>query len=178
MTSSRSSCPTGVLLIGEIHGTREFPELVAHLVTQVVSAGGSVVVGLEVPFNEPLDGLDWGSFWTRDRRFADGRSSLAMAELVTTLAELRAEGYPVTTVGLDGAWVAPGSPVDLPSLDQLERPRDEAMAGHFLAGMDARPGSARALFSPALSTPASPGAAAPWARSWLRGFPERSRSSG
>lgn len=139
--------PDRVLLIGEILGTREFPDLVTLLVAQVVSGGGSVVVGLEVPFNERLDGQVWGPFWTRDRRYADGRSSLAMAELVTTLADLRATGYPVTPVGLDAAWVAPGSPVDLSSLDRIERPRDEAMAGHFLAAMDSRPRSAGILLA-------------------------------
>ncbi len=128
-----------VLMVGEIPGTREFPQLIADLVVNVALDGQPVVVGLEVPFNEPLDGEQWGPFWTRDPSLADGRSSLAMAELVTTLADLRVAGQPVTTVGLDGAWVAPGSSVDLSALGDLETPRDEAMAGHMLAAMDAAP---------------------------------------
>ncbi len=128
-----------VLFIGEVVGTQEFPKLVADLVLNTAIDGQPVVVGLEVPFNEPLDGEQWGGFWTRDPIYADGRSSLAMAELVTTLADLRAAGHSVTTVGLDGPWVAPGSAIDLEALGGLKRNRDEAMAGHLLAAMDAEP---------------------------------------
>ena len=128
-----------VLFIGEIIGTKEFPQLVADLVVNVALEGQPVVVGLEVPFSEPLDGEHWGGFWTRDAVYADGRSSLAMAELVTTLADLRSAGHAVTTVGLDGPWVAPGSAIELEQLGGLERNRDQAMAGHMLAAMDASP---------------------------------------
>ncbi len=134
--------PDQVLFIGEIPGTNEFPLLIADLVLHAVSAGQPVVVGLEVPFNEALDGEEWGSFWLRDPKYSDGRSSRAMAELVTTLADLAAAGHPVTTVGMEGPWVAPGSPIDTNVLDQLEQPRDAAMAGHFLAAMDAAPKAA------------------------------------
>ena len=134
--------PDRLLLIAEIPGTEQFPSLVADLATHVVLDGQPLVVGLEVPFSEPLDGEQWGPFWTRAPEYADGRRSLAMAELVTDLADLRAAGHPVTTVGLDGPWVAPGSTVDLAALGQLERPRNEAMAGHLLAAMDAVPRAA------------------------------------
>ena len=128
-----------VLFVGEVPGTREFPQLIADLVINTAIDGQPIVVGLEVPFNEPLDGEQWGGFWTRDRQFADGRSALAMAELVTTLADLRSAGHAVHTVGLDGPWVAPGSAIDLEALGGLERNRDEAMAGHMLAAMDSEP---------------------------------------
>ena len=114
----------------------------ADLVVNVLADSQPIVVGLEVPFNEPLDGEEWGPFWLRDPVFADGRSSLAMAELVTTLADLRSAGFPLMTVGLDGVWVAPGSPIDLMRIDAPEVPRDTAMAGHFLAAMDQHPGAA------------------------------------
>lgn len=133
--------PGTVLLIGEIPGTQEFPQLIADLAALLAIESRPAVIGLEVPFNEPLDGEHWGEFWTREARFADGRSSRAMAELVTTLADLAGAGHPVRTAGLDGAWVAPGSGIDLGSLGEVERPRDEAMAGHFLAAMDAHPGA-------------------------------------
>jgi hypothetical protein len=131
-----------ILFISEIPGTREFPQLIADLAVNVVLEGQPLVVGLEVPFNESLDGENWGSFWTRAVRYADGRSSLAMAELVTSLADLRNAGHALRTVGLDGAWVAPGSQVDLGALEDIERPRDEAMAGHLLAAMDSVPKAA------------------------------------
>lgn len=131
-----------VLFIGEVPGTQEFPELIADLAVNVVSAGQPLVVGLEVPFNERLDGDHWGPFWTRAPRFSDGRSSRSMAELVTSLADLRTAGHRLTTVGLDGAWVAPGSELDLGALGDIERPRDEAMAGHMLAAMDGVPNAA------------------------------------
>lgn len=131
-----------VLLIGEVPGTNEFPLLISDLVVNVLADSQPVVVGLEVPFTEPLDGEEWGPFWLRDPIYSDGRSSLAMAELVTTLADLRAAGFPLITVGLDGPWAAPGSLLDLRSLDDLEGPRDTAMAGHFLAAMDQHPGAA------------------------------------
>ncbi len=134
--------PGRVLLIAELPGTNEFPQLIADLVVNVLADSQPIVVGLEVPFNEPLDGEEWGPFWLRDPSYADARSSLAMAELVTTLADLRAAGFPLVTVGLDGVWVAPGSPVDLMSINDLEVPRDTAMAGHFLAAMDENPGAA------------------------------------
>lgn len=133
--------PNAVLLIGEIPGTREFPQLIADLAAVLAIESRPAVIGLEVPFNEPLDGEHWGGFWTRDARFADGRSSRAMAELVAALADLAGAGHPVRTAGLDGPWVAPGSGIDLGALGDLERPRDEAMAGHLLAAMDAQPGA-------------------------------------
>jgi hypothetical protein len=131
-----------VLFIGEIPGTQEFPQLVADLAVSVVLDGQPLVVGLEVPFNERLDGEHWGPFWTRAPRFSDGRSSLAMAELVTALVDLRLAGHPITTVGLDSAWIAPGSAFDPGTLTDIERPRDQAMAGHMLAAMDMVPGAA------------------------------------
>ena len=45
-----------VLLIGEFPGTNEYPALIADLVVNVVADSQPIVVGLEVPFNEPLDG--------------------------------------------------------------------------------------------------------------------------
>lgn len=157
-----------VLFIGEIVGTKEFPQLVADLVMNVAIEGQPVVVGLEVPFSEPLDGERWGGFWTRDAVYADGRSSLAMAELVTTLADLRAAGHAVTTVGLDGPWVAPGSTIELDQLAGLDRDRDQAMAGHLLAAMDAEPKAAGIVLADPAHTGVSRGSGtmgsivAPW----------------
>lgn len=146
-----------VVLVGEIPGTRQFPELIADLAIVLAAESQATVVGLEVPFNEPLDGERWGDFWTRDARLADGRSSQAMAELVITLADLAAAGHPVHVAGLDGAWVAPGSTIDLAALTDLERRRDDAMAGHFLAAMDAHPGAAGIVLAGADHTGVTPG---------------------
>ena len=77
----------GPLVLGEVHGTREFPDLVSSLVDRVAASGRPVRLCLELAHGDlqpdllarlaaGADGLDW---W---RRFHDGRSSRAMAELV------------------------------------------------------------------------------------------------
>lgn len=131
--------PRHVVLIGEPHGTAEFPALVASMVDVLVSAGTSVIVGLELPMTEELERGAVGSFWSRNAEYQDGRSSRAMAELVNGLAQRQRDGDPVEMVAMDGPWVAPGSNVPLDYLDLLERPRDELMAANLLAVMDRTP---------------------------------------
>lgn len=128
-----------VILIGEPQGTNEFPALVDAMVDQLVASGTSVIVGLEVPMTEELELGAVGSFWSRSPEFQDGRSSQAMADLVTRLAERRRHGDPVETVAMDGPWVAPGSKVPLEYLDLLEQSRDELMAANLMQVMDRTP---------------------------------------
>jgi hypothetical protein len=128
-----------VVLIGEPHGTVEFPALVARMVDEVLAAGEEVVVGLEIPMTEEIELGPVGEFWSRRPEFQDGRSSQAMADLVARLATLRKEGQPVRAVAMDGPWVAPGSALPLEALGLLEMPRDELMAQNLLAAIDAQP---------------------------------------
>lgn len=107
----------GVLLLGELHGTKEVPAFVRTVACHVASAGVPVVVGLEVPREEqgPLrrylksDGsqqarasLTEGPFWRRPHQ--DGRGSEAMVALVEGLRVLRTQGLHVSVFAYD----APG----------------------------------------------------------------------
>jgi hypothetical protein len=109
--------PGGVLLLGELHGTKEVPAFVGTVGCHVASAGVPVVVGLELPREEQRalrrylksDGgkearaaLVEGSFWRRPHQ--DGRSSEAMVGLVERLRVLRAQGLNVSVFAYD----APG----------------------------------------------------------------------
>lgn len=139
--------PGRTVAIGEVLGTNEFPALVADLATAAVARALDVVVGLELPMSEnPASGV-FGPFWRRAEAYRDGRSSDAMARLVTHLAgEIVEEmdGRPAVggvreIVAMDGPWVAPGSPIPLDLIDHLERPRDETMADRLLRAMDRHP---------------------------------------
>ncbi len=127
--------PRGVVAIGELLGTVEFPALVEGLAKRAIEQGLRVVVGLELPMTEEPNTGSFGTFWRRGEEFRDGRSSEAMANLVRTLAPLD----DVQLVSMDGPWVAPGSPVPLEMIAELERPRDETMAHRLLEAMDRVP---------------------------------------
>ena len=144
--------PRGVILIGEPHGTNEFPALVEAMVDKQLEAGMSVIVGLELPMTEELELGAVGPFWTRAPEFQDGRSSTAMADLVTTLADRQRRGDAVEMVAIDGPWVAPGSSVPLDYLDLLEQPRDELMATNLLSVMDRTPRACTIVFAGSMHT--------------------------
>ncbi len=137
-----------VLLIGEFHGSREFPELTSAIVDAAVAKGLAVTIGLEIPcseqdqidsaLNTPACQID-GPWWGRAPEFRDGRSSSAMADLVASLAAHRLHGADVAVIAMDGPWVAPGSPVPMELLGQLEVDRDQAMATRLLDAVDLRP---------------------------------------
>ncbi len=131
--------PRHVVLIGEPHGTAEFPALVAAMVDTLVASGTSVIVGLELPMTEEVERGAVGPFWSRRAEYQDGRSSEAMAKLVTGLADRRRAGDAIEVVAMDGPWVAPGSTVPLEHLELLEQSRDELMAANLLAVMDRTP---------------------------------------
>ena len=143
--------PGQVVLIGEWHGTNEFPDLVGHLATRCCRLGHSVTIAIEVACSEqrPItefvaadspgtEFLD-GPWWHRSEEFQDGRSSQAVARLIHTAARLKGEGNDVFVAAVDGPWVAPGSPVDPLSLHLVEIPRDQVMAKFLLETMDERP---------------------------------------
>ncbi len=109
--------PGAVLLLGELHGTREIPAFVGALGCHVASAGVPVVVGLELPREEQRAlrrylksqggkearaSLVEGGFWRRP--YQDGRSSEAIVALVEKLRVLRAQGLSVSVFAYD----APG----------------------------------------------------------------------
>ncbi len=127
--------PGGVLLLGENPGTVEAPALVAALAEAALETNPEVIVGLELPLTEPVDGSQHGAFFDRPDELRDGRSSQAMSALVHRLAELGG----ARPVALDGPWVAPGAPIPLEHVGLLNQPRDAVMAGRLLAEIDLVP---------------------------------------
>lgn len=134
-----------VLLIGEIHGTAEVPALVGDVAATMASAA-PLLLGLEIPRDEQqridafLDSagaaddraaLLEGAFWTRT--YQDGRSSVAMAELLERLRQLRLKSN-VTVLALDQA----------PGINAEGDARDRAMAERLSHALEAAP-EARAL---------------------------------
>lgn len=104
-----------LVLVGEVHGTREIPAMLGDLASLMVTER-PVVVGLELPAREQgridaflaSDGtsdsrsqLLQGPFWTRSRQ--DGRSSEAMLNLIERLRTMRREGRPVTVLAFDAS---------------------------------------------------------------------------
>lgn len=104
-----------LILLGEQHGTREIPDLVAALVRSY-AAGEPVLLGLEVPRQEHAalrrylgsDGgaqaratLRAGRFWQADDDRHDGRCSHDMLDLIEDVRLLRADGHDVAILPFD-----------------------------------------------------------------------------
>lgn len=94
--------PGTVVLLGEIHGTREAPAFAAGVACRALAAGRDVVLTLEIPTgeaprleaylasaggDEDRRALLAGPFWNRSNQ--DGRSSRAMADLLERARVLR-----------------------------------------------------------------------------------------
>jgi len=109
------------VIIGEMHGTTETPELAAQIVA-AASTTRPVIVGLERTSDETtaLEAyvahpdqpatratLLAGDSWSKG--MTDGRSSEAMLRMITTLAELKAKGADTKVVTLIRI------PVDMPA---------------------------------------------------------------
>lgn len=121
-----------MLLVGELHGTREAPALVGALATKL-SAEGPVVVALEISSEEQARVDAWlasdggedarrelldSPFWRGAS--PDGRSSVAMLDLLDSVRRLVAAGRDVVVVCFDG---------DLP--EGTTGDRDAALAHHL-----------------------------------------------
>jgi hypothetical protein len=105
---------SAVMLLGELHGTREVPRFVALGTCQVASRGIPVSVGLEMPVEELARVrrfiasagsehdhalLMESPFWRSP--YPDGRSSEAVAHLLEQLRWLRAQGLDVDVFVFD-----------------------------------------------------------------------------
>lgn len=127
-----------VVLVGEVHGTRETPEFVGRLACAAASQFGSASVALEIPTSQQplIDAfinsrgsradkarLLRGAFWSR--RLQDGRSSEAMLALLERLRQLKTRYKGIRVLAIDEP--AGGS-------------RDAGMALHIRAEA-ARPGT-------------------------------------
>lgn len=135
-----------LLLVGEIHGTAEVPALIGDLAARMAADEDALVVGLEIPRDEQkaidafLDSagtsadrakLLRGKFWTRD--YQDGRSSVAMADLLERMRQLRLKQQ-IDVLALD---LVPGAGTEGDA-------RDRGMAERLTDALDAKP-EARAL---------------------------------
>jgi hypothetical protein len=103
-----------VMLLGELHGTREVPRFVALSACQVASRGIPVTVGLEMPVEnqERVRRFIASAGTEHDRAllmespfwrspYPDGRSSEAVAQLLEQLRWLRAQGLDVEVFVFD-----------------------------------------------------------------------------
>jgi uncharacterized protein (TIGR02246 family) len=128
--------PGAILLVGEMHGTREMPAAVADLACMAVEHKLPVTVALEIP---PDDGEaieryfisgDRAALLAREhwrRAYQDGRSSQGMLALVDRLRRLRQSGARLRVIGFDARGAA-------------GQARDAVMADAFAAAWRAQPG--------------------------------------
>lgn len=135
----------GLILLGEMHGTREIPLLVASLV-EAYARETPVILCLEVPVSEQAaidryfdsDGsagaraaLRQGTFWQVRGVQHDGRRNFDVLELIERMRALRHRGHRVAILAFDNAQ---GARVD-------SEARDEAMSVRLRAARLAQPTS-------------------------------------
>ena len=146
-----------VLLLGEVHGTREAPASIEALACEALRRGLTVTVALELPVDEttaihaylrrsglPSDRarlLD-GAFWRRN----DGRSSLAMLRLLDSLRQHVAAGRGVQVILIE----------DPSSSEQ----REQGMAAQVKAALLQRPNDVHLVLTGNLHSRVSKGV--PW----------------
>lgn len=119
--------PGALVLLGEFHGTKEIPRLLGDLVCQAASQGVGVSVMLELSADNDPYFEEWLSsagreqdrqrlFSTREWRspYPDGRTSVAMFELLDRLRVFRLLGWRVRVFGA--------------SMDPFHKSHDESMA--------------------------------------------------
>lgn len=91
-----SNIERDVIILGEIHGTAEGPEFFLDLIDAAIRTSGKPVVGLELPRVDRVDLCDPLSrnvqvletaMWIRP--FQDGRTSVAMHDLLCRLFEMQ-----------------------------------------------------------------------------------------
>lgn len=124
-----------LVLLGEYHGTREIPQLVAQLVERYSRNGRPLQLGLEIPRSEnlPLSGYLGSAGQERDRRLLrsrpfwqvadnqhDGRRSRDMLELIEAVRALRMQGRDIQVFGYDVERSEDGN-----------QARDDAMAAYL-----------------------------------------------
>lgn len=142
--------PGAVVLIGEVHGTCEFPQLVGRLVELAADRGVPVLVGLEVPINEQpaidafLAGesgpgdvatLTASSFWHRRPEHDDGRAGAGLVDLFM-MARRAASRGPVWVFAFDLPGGVIGTIFTAEEAAMLTMPRDRFMAETTVAAIE------------------------------------------
>jgi hypothetical protein len=119
--------PGQVLILGEMHGTEQSPQVAGTAVCDALRSGHRVCLFVEWPTSLPEslseDALRADAFFTDDLQ--DGRRSRALLDLV-----LRTQ-----------KWAAQGAPVTVIPMDPVSGVRDAGMAAALRAWMEAMPQS-------------------------------------
>ena len=156
--------PDSVLLVGEMHGTTQVPELVGRIVCHAANAPkADVILGLEMAIeNQPAVDAYLASDGTEAARAAllaaphfasetkDGRSSQAMLQLIASVRGWRSAGAPVQILCFDPD----------PRVATTATERDAAMAKTLTAFHRERPGSTLVTLSGNVHNRTVPGV--PW----------------
>jgi hypothetical protein len=140
--------PHGLLLLGDIYGTREIPRAVGRMV-EMVTGREPVVLALEIPRSRTpslqsfFDSDGSGSARQRliadpwwQEPFQDGRRSVAMAELLEFVRALRVLGRRIDVVAIDAD-----------ELDASPQDREDAMARQAVMTLRANSDAAMIVFT-------------------------------
>ncbi len=139
-----------LLVLGELHGTRETPLLVQALLTHYAGNDTPVQLALELPTKENAvlatymastgnatakQVLRTSPYWNVKDHLHDGRRSQDMLDLIEAARALRAQGRDVTVVGFDAN----------PTGERAPGARDADMAKTLRAAFHALPSNARMI---------------------------------
>lgn len=139
-----------VMVLGEVHGTKEIPRFVEQLTCQLLARDKAVTVALEIPSTEQssLDAFMQSSgadadrkkmlstrFWSKLSRF--GTNSEAMADLISALRKRKSNGQNVELLAFD---YVPSTPTKLSAdVNEMGRVRDQLMADYLARNVRAAP---------------------------------------
>lgn len=121
-----------VIVIGEMHGTKEVPSFVLQLIKHLKKSQKSLTVGLEIPSNYQDDMNDFmrnGDFERLKKldyfKYPDGRSSIAVGQLMRGLREL--EGVKIICFDIDVNSKAETNKDSLMGMNLIKSYRDGCM---------------------------------------------------
>lgn len=147
----RQAGASQLVVLGELHGTREMPQLVQELVQAYVAQGTPVHLGLELPATENArlatylasngdaaarQAVRTTSYWRTAGKPHDGRRNEDTLSLIEAVRVLRVQGHDVQVVGFDQV---------LPAAQAGTGARDAAMADALRAYHATLPSDGRLL---------------------------------
>lgn len=129
--------PSRIIMFGELHGTNESPDAVRGLLCELVNSRTPIKFGLEAAHNQG-PAIDRALSWPIEDEYlisaapemwsvADGRSSVAVLNLLNDLAEWRAEGAEVAVFAFDSTFE--GEDRGIPRSTVMSREVDLATRG-------------------------------------------------
>ena len=108
-----------VLVLGEVHGSAEAPAFIGDLACQFLARGERLNIGLEIPNDEQMRialyltsagkdvdkrALIASPHWQRINGLHDGRTSIAMLDLIERARMLNTNGHNVHVYAIDAVW--------------------------------------------------------------------------